>query len=584
MNRPFARLILFTALIAGASGSTAAFARPTKVALTKIDGDANGIGEVVVQALDDADLSIVTPGQVDRAIDRLGIDERLADRDVLRLASELDVDAVVRGAFDRRGHKMRFTIFANGKKGKPFSVEVSNAQSNKFRQLVRSTVIAKLAAAVPPDDAPSPGPQRPEKVKPDKVEKPEKPEKPDRLAVGVKKPVRPAGKSKDATDDADGPVTTTAKGAKAKPGAKAKKPDDVADDAKPGARTRGKKAADEPVAKADDFGGAQPVKPKIEEVYQPPPPAAEARPVAEVRPLAEARATEPTRLAPAKQVVAAARDDDDGAAVVQDRIEPVAVASPRRGANLAAARANLGVSAVGRSLGFEATSTAVLPRSFTSDPVAGARFEGELYPFSFNDTHGVLAGFGIAVDFDQTLSINVGPANAAATVPATERHYSVGLRYRLPFGQAPTSPTLTFGVGYATQTFTIDPAMQTALDLPSVDYQMIDPSLAVRVPLGQRFAVTAEGRALLALDAGAIEKSDQYGSAKLFGARGSLGFEVVFASRFALRLSGEVFQMNLQFDGNGALANNRDGNAQTVDVTRAVDTYFGGAATLGVMY
>ena len=62
------------------------------------------------------------------------------------------------------------------------------------------------------------------------------------------------------------------------------------------------------------------------------------------------------------------------------------------------------------------------------------------------------------------------------------------------------------------------------------------------------------------------------------------GFEVLFATRFALRLSGEVFQMNLQFDGNGALANNRDGNTQTVDVTRAVDTYFGGAATLGVMY
>lgn len=568
MNRPLARLIILTALFAGAQGSTAAFARPTKIALTKIDGDANGIGDVVVEALDDADLSIITPGQVDRAIDRLGIDERLADRDVLRLASELDVDAVVRGAFDRRGRRMRFTIFANGKKGQPFSVEVANAQSNKFRQLVRSTVVAKLAVAVPPDDAPGAAAGG--------------------LAAGAKKPGKPAAKPKDgaggADEAADGPVTATAKGKKP---VKGKKPDEVAaDDAKAArARSRAKAKKPDDAVDAADFAGAQPVKPKVEEVYQPPPPAAEAKPVVEVK-LAEARPAEPKRLAPAKQVIAAARDDDDGAPVVQDRVEPVAALPVERGrgANLAAARANLGVSAVGRNLGFQATSTAVLPRTFNSDPVAGARFEAELYPFAFSDTHGVLAGLGIAGDFDQTLSINVGPATGGATVPATERHYSIGLRYRLPFGHSPTSPTLTFGVGYATQTFTVDPAMTTALDLPSVDYQMIDPSLALRVPLGHRVAVTAEGRALFALDAGPIEQADQYGSAKLFGARGSLGFEILFATRFALRLSGEVFQMNLQFDGNGALANNRDGNAQTVDVTHAVDTYFGGAATLGVMY
>jgi len=33
---------------------------------------------------------------------------------------------VVQGAFDRRGHKLRFTVFARGKKGKPFSVQVGN--------------------------------------------------------------------------------------------------------------------------------------------------------------------------------------------------------------------------------------------------------------------------------------------------------------------------------------------------------------------------------------------------------------------------------------------------------------------------
>jgi hypothetical protein len=610
MTRRFARHFLFAAAVAAATASVAS-ARPTKIALTKIDGDASGLGDVVVEALDDADLSIITPSQVDRALDKLGIDEKLADRDVVKLAAELDVDAVVRAAFDRRGHKMQFTIFANGKKGKPFSVEVGNAQSNKFRQLVRSTVVAKLAIAVPPDDAIETAPRTGAKV--GKAGKGSK--KADELTEVADGPVTtPKGKTAKGAKDPKDPKdpkdkdTKTAKGKAAAAAADVASADDppvrtvkgkpVADDAATRlAKAKARKAADEDAAdaiaaaatrkakreadeaaaeeaatkkpKAAEPAGSQPVKAKGEEAYQPPPPA------------------ETTHLAPAKQVAVSARDDDDAAAspvIVKDRVEPVAAVESGRGANLAAVRANLGVSAMGRSLGFAASSTAVLPRSYSDDPVAGVRFEGELYPFAISDSHGFAAGIGIAGDFDQTLSQNVGPATGGTTIPATERHYSIGLRYRIPFGHTPTSPTVTLGVGYATQTFTIDPTMAVALDLPSVDYQMIDPSAAVRVPLGTRFALTAEGRALLPFDAGQIEKADEYGTAKLIGVRGSLGFEVVFATRFALRLSGEIMQMSLTFDGNGALSNNRDMNPATIDVTHAVDTYFGGAATLGVMY
>jgi len=50
------------------------------------------------------------------------------------------------------------------------------------------------------------------------------------------------------------------------------------------------------------------------------------------------------------------------------------------------------------------------------------------------------------------------------------------------------------------------------------------------------------------------------------------------------RLAGEVTQLSLSFAGGGTLATDRDGNSSTVDVRGATDRYYGGAATVGVIY
>ncbi len=143
------RLLMFVAAAAAALPAAPAFARPTKIALTQITGDTAGLGKTVAGALQDGELEIVAGKQVTRAIDRLGLTDALGERDLAKLADELEVDAVVKGRFDRRGHRLRFTVFAGGKQGKPFSVQVGKTGSDKFRQLVRTAVEAKVAQAVP---------------------------------------------------------------------------------------------------------------------------------------------------------------------------------------------------------------------------------------------------------------------------------------------------------------------------------------------------------------------------------------------------------------------------------------------------
>jgi hypothetical protein len=153
MVRRALQLMICAAVLAGPGAVPSALARPPRIALTRIVGDASGVGTVVAEALDDGSLVIVPALRVDRAITRLGL-ERLGDRDVVRLADELEVDAVIQGAFDRKTRKLRFAIFAKGKKGKPFAVAVRNARCDMFRALVHYTVMARLVDAGARDPRP----------------------------------------------------------------------------------------------------------------------------------------------------------------------------------------------------------------------------------------------------------------------------------------------------------------------------------------------------------------------------------------------------------------------------------------------
>src|SRR5262249_20832252 len=214
--------------------------------------------------------------------------------------------------------------------------------------------------------------------------------------------------------------------------------------------------------------------------------------------------------APVRPKVAA--HDDEATLAVHAEREPGGL-GPSHSPNLAAVRIDLGGSAAGRRPHVAATSPTIAPKPYTNAPVPGARFAAEVYPLAFGDPSSLLAGLGLAAEYDQTISLTLR-ASEEMTVPlkATERHYSVGARFRLAFGHRPTSPTLTIGAGYAARRFTVDRSQLMSagsLDLPDVDYRMFAPGLAFRLPLGSRVAFTLAGQGLIVTSAGPVQRSDQ---------------------------------------------------------------------------
>ncbi|HEY6179926.1 MAG TPA: hypothetical protein VIX73_35985, partial [Kofleriaceae bacterium] len=278
--------------------------------------------------------------------------------------------------------------------------------------------------------------------------------------------------------------------------------------------------------------------------------------------------------------------DDDPALAAQAQREPSS--GVVHSANLAAVRVDVGASMAGRRLQFDASAFPAAPTPYSNVPVPGARFAAELYPLAFRDPSSLLAGLGIAAEYDQTIALTLH-ASQEMTVPlkASARHYAIGARFRLAFGHRPTSPTLTLGAGYAARTFTVDRSQLMSagsLDLPDVDYRMFDPGLAFRLPLGGRVAVTLAGQGLLVTSAGAIQRSDQYGAARVLGGTASAGLEFIVIDRVAVRLAAEATQLSLAFHGDGTLATSRDGDSSTIDVRGATDRYYGGVATVAVTY
>jgi len=570
MTRSLRLLTFMVVAAAAALPAGAALARPTRVALCRIAGDTSGLDQAVAGALEEGELEVVAGKQVARAMDRLGLASPLGDRELTKLADELEVDAVVKGAFDRRGHRLRFTIFAGGKQGKPFSMLVGNAGSDKFRQLVRSTVEGKLAQAVTKrrshesdevaDDEP---PARHKAKHADKTAEAAADDEPP-----AKHKARPADKTEAAADD-EPPAKH-----KARPADKA----EAAADDEPPAKHKAR-PADKAEAAADD---EPPAKHKARPADKAEAAAAAAEPAA--RPAAKGD----DAPAPAGPRVAT-RDDDAPAASVHARVElDRAGPGPARTANLAALRVDLGGSMAGRSLKFDTRSFNGAPRPYSNKPVPGVRVAGEIYPGALIAPDRWFAGFGVAADYDRTMALTLRASNET-TVPLaiTDQHYEFGARYRLAFGHSATSPTLTAGVGYAARRFAVNRSglqSTSSIDLPDVDYRMFDPGLAFRMPLGGHVAVTVAGEALLVTAIGAMQHADQYGATHVLGGSASAGVEVLVNQRLLIRLAAEATQLSLSFVGHGMLVNSRDGDPSTVDVRGATDRYYGGVATAVVTY
>ncbi len=282
----------------------------------------------------------------------------------------------------------------------------------------------------------------------------------------------------------------------------------------------------------------------------------------------------------------AARGDDDDETAIEKRMQP------KHAANRFAIRLDTGVSISGRSLQFtQRANFPEGPKKFKSSPVPGGRFELEVFPLAFGTPQSFIAGLGAAVEYDKTLVLNLGTsaeADRGKKIPVNQTHFSVGGRFRLGLGKKATSPTVTLGVDYGNRRWKADRSGLTdpkSLDLPDTNYTFLAPGLGFRIPLGSVLAFVMYGEAMFISNAGPIQKADSYGKAKVFGAAGEAGFDVVLGNRFAMRFIGELTQIGYTFIGAGGQeANNRDGDPASRDVGGARDRSYGGTATLAVLY
>ena len=288
-----------------------------------------------------------------------------------------------------------------------------------------------------------------------------------------------------------------------------------------------------------------------------------------------------------KKKKVATEDGDDATAGESDEIVVVA---PGRMTSRDAIRFDAGLSFTGRSLTFASRSFDQAPKAFKNAPVPGAHVEAEMYPFAFANPKSAGAGFGFAFEYDRTLSLTLRTTAADGTVvsaKAAQQNYQVAAVYRIPFGSSATAPSVTLGIGYGQRAFIVsrgglmDP---NSIDIPDINYVAFIPRASIRIPFSANVALSAGADLPLVTDAGPIEKQDSYGQGKVTGAEGYGALDIILSNRFIIRLEGDVAAFGFAFVGNGAMAINRDGDPTTKDVGGAKDIYYGGAATLGVLY
>jgi hypothetical protein len=221
-------------------------------------------------------------------------------------------------------------------------------------------------------------------------------------------------------------------------------------------------------------------------------------------------------------------------------------------------------------------------------PLPGVHFDAELYPLALSSPGGAGAGLGIAVSYERALGGKVhASAEPTVDVPLKHTAFGVGVRYRMAIG----SPTLTFGVGYAKRTFSADAsglmdASKASIrrDAPDIAYTIIDPGIALRLPLTRSIAFGLGGRGLIVTNAGTIQTLSSYGRAKVYGFDGVASIDVMIAPRFAVRVAGQFTQVGFSFTGAGDLSNNLDGDPTTPDVGGLADRTISGTAMLAVVY
>src|SRR3954463_4327820 len=143
MKRPLVIVIALLALVG------TAWAKP-KVAIIPFDGDPGGDAQDAVTDALGEDAQVAGPKEVTRAMDKLGFDTDLSEKDLKKLSSQLEADAIVQGSMSSKDGKqiLHFKLFVKGKKAKGFTVEFGSLKSDKFKSALHDKLVEKLGGDV----------------------------------------------------------------------------------------------------------------------------------------------------------------------------------------------------------------------------------------------------------------------------------------------------------------------------------------------------------------------------------------------------------------------------------------------------
>jgi len=492
-----------------------------RVALVTFEGDPNGEAQEIVSDAISEDVMLVGPKQVNRTVDKLGLDTTdLAEKDLRKLSKELQADAVIQGKLSKKGDNklLHFKLFIHGKKAKGFKVEFASLKSKKLRTQLHDKMIDKLDAGDAGGEAVA------KKSKGDDDEDP--------IAGKKKKGAKEAKETKD-TDDA-------LKTMKHKDGG------DDDEEVKPSHKTASDD--DAPKKKPSDADTADEDKPKKKKVAHAGDDDAESvsasvevAPASNVRPanrpavrldlgvsVQNRSLTFTSRNFPeapkpfSQKPVAGAR--------VAGEIYPLAFGNP---------------TGVGGGLGLGGMFDQTIVLNLQSSAQPGTKFPVTQRRFDIGPRFRLLFGHS---DTSPSVTLGVGYMKRTFVVNRS---------------------ALTSG---------------NTIDLPDVDYSGFDPGIEFRIPLIKQLALVFGGQAILLTSAGPIQGLDSYGQAKVTGGSGSAGFDIVVGSHLAISLRGEATQIGYAFTGNGAMSNNRDMDPTTKDIGGAADRYLGAAATIAILY
>jgi hypothetical protein len=245
-------------------------------------------------------------------------------------------------------------------------------------------------------------------------------------------------------------------------------------------------------------------------------------------------------------------------------------------------RIALGTSIAQRHLSYSLRPGLPMPPPVVATTAGAGRLEGEIYPFALTNPDTMLAGVGVLLGYDRTFGLHL-ESNQVSTnmAPVDQSHYELGLRFRFGVGGA----TVALGLDYAHRQYVIDQSHTTIpFDVPDVEYQAIAPTVAARVPVAAPVTIFAALDVLLMLAAGPIASPEHYGRSDAYGIGAVGGADIALGKQIVVRVALEYSRIALSFSGNGPLANGRDGDPTTVDVTGATDRSIGITATVGLAY